>query len=143
MQEDPVVLRADELWRISSEKWVIGAEILRCKKLEVLDLRGHYYDWPVRLPEELGSLKNLSVIILEWCQGLEKLPKSLGQLDKLEYLRLFRCGELFGRSKCVLNESFSEASTSHVLIVLMSISAPQFVLFVAMDIHKFYDLNGC
>jgi hypothetical protein len=140
MQKHPVVLRGDEPWCISSKKCVIGAEILRCKKLEVLDLRGH---WSVRLAEELGSLKNLSVILLVWCDELERVPKSLGQLDKLEYLRLFRCGELFGRSKCVLNESFSEASTSHVLIVLMSISAPQFVLFVAMDIHKFYDLNGC
>jgi hypothetical protein len=98
MQEDPVVLRGDEPWCISSKKCVIGAEILRCKKLEVLDFRGH---WSLRLPEELGSLKNLSVISLVWCDELEKLPKSLGQLDKLEYLRLFRCGELFGRSKCV------------------------------------------
>jgi hypothetical protein len=141
--QDPAELRGDEPWCISSEKCVIGAEILRCKKLEVLILRGPVPDWPVRLAQELGSLKNLSVIILEYCNLLEEVPKSLGQLDKLEYLRLFGCAELFGRSKCVFNESFSEASTLHVLIALMSISAPQFVLFVAMDIHKFYDLNGC
>jgi hypothetical protein len=68
---------------------------------EVLDLCGGVYHRPLRLPEELGSLKNLSVVRLDICHGLEELPKSLGQLNRLEYLRLLDCAELFGRSKCV------------------------------------------
>jgi hypothetical protein len=75
----------------------LGDEILHSKDLEILDLSQCIFLY--KLPEKLGSLKNLSSICLDKCGALRVLPNSLGQLTKLKTLSLEGCGLLFAGGK--------------------------------------------
>jgi hypothetical protein len=60
----------------------VPAGFLSCfPKLKVLDLSGGKF-W--RLPEELGDLKDLVLLVLSRCSNLETLPDAVGKLHMLE-----------------------------------------------------------
>lgn len=41
-----------------------------------------------QLPDSLGTLTNLASLDLQWCEALERLPASIGQLQKLWRLQV-------------------------------------------------------
>lgn len=43
------------------------------------------------LPENIGKLKNLQILVLDTCSNLKTLPESIGQLSNLRELRLSGC----------------------------------------------------
>ncbi|GMN55357.1 hypothetical protein TIFTF001_024476 [Ficus carica] len=46
------------------------------------------------LPSSIGSLENLSKLILKDCKSLSKIPSSIHKLKSLKYLKLARCSSL-------------------------------------------------
>jgi len=61
------------------------------RELRILDLsRGNFSN----LPEELGDLKHLVCLDLEYCENLKVLPDEVGKLRTLKYLNVSSCGKL-------------------------------------------------
>jgi hypothetical protein len=59
------------------------------ENLKVLDLSG--CGKLKSLPREIGNLRQLTHLYLEFCQDLESLPKEIGKLTKLTHLHLKWC----------------------------------------------------
>ncbi|GJN07119.1 hypothetical protein PR202_ga24917 [Eleusine coracana subsp. coracana] len=89
---DLPLLSQDDSWQLFKQSLRMPAEVWR---FEFEDVGKEI----VKLPEGIGNLKNLVVMNLEGCRGLESMPVGIGQLSQLRKLGLFAVkeGESFAK----------------------------------------------
>jgi Leucine-rich repeat (LRR) protein len=93
----------------SSQKlaWDIPASIGKFKELTMLQLDGIVNT----LPDEIGNLSNLFMLVLSNNKNLKSLPPSIGKLDSLVVLNLMGCDkDLFGTLPEDVQKQFSTES---------------------------------